>query len=181
MKVRLAQRSDIPGILDIYNDAVINTTATYDYEPRSLQHRIEWFEDHEKSGLPIFVGEDTEGRVVGWSSLSAFHDRKGYQFTAQNAVYVAAHARGRGVGKLLMEPLIDSAKKIGLRAIIAVIDAQNEPSIKLHARFGFFEAGRFQKVGFKFGRWLDVVYMELLLPEPAAAKTISQSPTATNS
>jgi phosphinothricin acetyltransferase len=181
MKIRPAQRSDIPGILEIYNDAVINTTATYDYEPRSLQHRIQWFEDHEQSGLPIFVAEDTEGRVVGWSSLSAFHDRKGYQFTVQNAVYVAAHGRGCGIGKLLMEPLIDSAKKIGLRAIIAVIDAQNEASIKLHARFGFFEVGRFQKVGFKFGRWLDVVYMELLLPEPAAAKTISQPPTATNS
>lgn len=181
MKIRSAKRSDVPSILEIYNEAVLTTTASYDYEPRSLQHRIGWFDDHQKSGLPIFVAEDDQGRVVGWSSLSKYHDRKGYQFTVENSIYVAAHMRGRGVGKLLLEPLIESAKKIGLRAIIAVIDAENEASIKLHARFGFFEVGRFQKVGFKFGRWLDVAYMELLLPEPAAAKTKSQSPGATNS
>ena len=181
MKIRPAQRADVPAILDIYNDAVLTTTATYDYEPRPLQHRIMWFEDHERSGLPIFVAEDDSGKIIGWSSLSKYHDRKGYQFTVENSIYVASHARGRGVGKLLLEPLIESAKKIGLRAIIAVIDATNEASIRLHAGYGFFEVGRFQKVGFKFRRWLDVVYMELLLPEPATPQTQLQSPKATGS
>jgi L-amino acid N-acyltransferase YncA len=181
MKIRPAKRADVPAILDIYNDAVLTTTATYDYEPRPLQHRVQWFEDHEKSGFPIFVAEDDSGKIVGWSSLSRYHDRKGYQFTSENSIYIAAHARGRGIGKLLLEPLIESAKKIGLRAIIAVIDATNEASIRLHARCGFFEVGRFQKVGFKFGRWLDVVYMELLLPEPATPQNQSQSPAATGS
>jgi L-amino acid N-acyltransferase len=174
MKIRPAQRADIPAILEIYNDAVLTTTASYDYEPRSLQHRIQWFEDHERIGFPMFVAEDDQGKIVGWSSLSRYHDRKGYQFTCENSIYVAAHARGRGIGKLLLEPLIESARKLGLHAIIAVIDATNEASIRLHARRGFFEVGRFQKVGFKFGRWLDVAYMELLLPEPATAQTKSQ-------
>jgi len=176
MKIRPATRADVPAILDIYNDAVLTTTATYDYEPRSLQHRLQWFDDHERIGFPIFVAEDDERKIVGWSSLSRFHDRKGYQFTCENSIYVAAHARGRGVGKLLLEPLIESAKKLGLRAIIALIDASNEASVRLHARCGFFEVGRFPSVGFKFGRWLDVVYMELLLPEPATPQTQSQSP-----
>jgi phosphinothricin acetyltransferase len=181
MKIRPAQRADVPAILDIYNDAVLTTTATYDYEPRSLQHRIQWFDDHGKIGFPIFVAEDDSGKIAGWSSLSRYHDRKGYQFTSENSIYVASYARGRGVGRLLLEPLIDSAKKLGLRAIIAVIDASNEASIRLHERQGFFEVGRFQKVGFKFGRWLDVVYMELLLPEPAIRQNQSQPPTATSS
>jgi len=181
MIIRPAKRADVPAILDIYNDAVLTTTATYDYEPRPLQHRVQWFEDHEKSGFPIFVAEDDSGKIVGWSSLSRYHDRKGYQFTSENSIYIAAHARGRGIGKLLLEPLIESAKKIGLRAIIAVIDATNEASIRLHARCGFFEVGRFQKVGFKFGRWLDVLYMGLLLPEPAIPQNKSQSSAATSS
>jgi L-amino acid N-acyltransferase len=167
VKVRAAERRDIQAILDIYNDAVLTTTATYDYEPRTLQHRIHWFEDHEKAKLPVFVAEDHGGKIVGWSSLSRYHDRPGYRFTTENSIYVAAHARGRGVGKLLLEPLVESARQLGLRAIIAVIDATNEASVRLHARLGFVEVGRFKSVGFKFGRWLDVVYMELLLPEPA--------------
>ena len=181
MKIRPAERADIPAILEIYNDAVLTTTASYDYEPRSLQHRIQWFEDHERIGFPMFVAEDDQGKIVGWSSLSKYHDRKGYQFTCENSIYVAAHARGRGIGKLLLGPLIETARQIGLRAIIAVIDATNEPSVRLHARCGFFEVGRFQKVGFKFGRWLDVVYMELLLLEPATAQTKSQRPAAPGS
>jgi L-amino acid N-acyltransferase YncA len=176
MNVRPATRADIPGILEIYNDAVLTTTATYDYEPRPLRHRVQWFEDHEKAKLPMFVAEDADGKVVGWSSLSKYHDRMGYRFTVENSIYVAANARGRGVGKLLLAPLVESARELGLRAIIAVIDATNEVSVRLHAGFGFVEVGRFPKVGFKFGRWLDVVYMELLLPEPAGTTQGSQSP-----
>src|ERR1051325_3905746 len=99
---RPALRTDLSAILEIYNDAVLTTTATYDYEPRPLQHRIQWFEDHEKANLPMFVAEDDGGKVVGWSSLSKYHDRPGYRFTVENSIYVAANARGKGVGKLLL-------------------------------------------------------------------------------
>ena len=163
MKVRPATRDDLPGILEIYNEAVVNTTASYDYDPRTLEHRIAWFEDHVKHNLPVFVAVNEAGRVVGWSALNRYHDRKGYQFTTENSVYVAAGLRGRGIGKLLTRPLVDAARQRGLHAILAGIDAENEASIRLHASFGFVTVAHFKQVGFKFGRWLDVVYMELLL------------------
>lgn len=161
--VRPATRDDLPGILEIYNEAVLNTTATYDYEPRTLEHRIAWFEDHAATKLPIFVAIDATHRVVGWSSLSYYRDRKGYQFTSENSVYVAADRRGQGIGKLLMAPLIESARELGLHIILAAIDASNPASIHLHAQFGFAEVGRFKEVGFKFDRWLDIVYMQRTL------------------
>ena len=163
MNIRPANSDDLPGILEIYNDAVLHTTATYDYEPRTLEHRRAWFEDHAKSNYPIFVAIDPAGRVVGWSSLNRYHDRMGYRFTTENSVYVAADQRGKGIGKLLMPPLIDGARERKLRAILAVIDADNAVSIRLHAAFGFERVGLFKQVGFKFGRWLDVAYMELLV------------------
>jgi phosphinothricin acetyltransferase len=161
--VRPATREDCPGILAIYNDAVLNTTASYDYEPRTLEHRLQWFDDHAKGSYPIFVAVDDTGHVVGWSALNRYHDRVGYRFTSENSVYVAADRRGQGLGKLLLKPLIDAARERGLHSIIAVIDAANEVSIRLHAGFGFERVGLFKEVGFKFGRWLDVVYMERLL------------------
>ncbi len=162
--VRPATREDCPAILGIYNDAVLNTTATYDYEPRTLEHRLAWFDDHAKMDLPVFVAVDAAGKVVGWSALNRFHDRMGYRFSSENSVYVAADARGRGIGKLLLPPLIEGAKTRGLHAIIGAIDATNEVSLRLHARFGFEKVAHLRQVGFKFGRWLDVIYMELLLP-----------------
>jgi len=163
MNIRPATRADLPGILEIYNDAVLNTTATYDYEPRTLEHRTQWFEDHQRDNYPIFVAQDEAGRIVGWSALNPFHARMGYRFTSENSIYVAADSRGRGLGKLLLAPLLDAGRARGLHAIIAVIDADNEASIRLHARFGFEKVGHFKQTGFKFNRWLDVVYMEKLL------------------
>jgi L-amino acid N-acyltransferase len=163
MKVRPATHDDLPGILEIYNDAVLTTTATYDYEPRTLEHRTAWLDDHLKNNYPVFAAVNDDGRVVGWSALNRYHDRQGYQFTAENSVYVAADWRGKGIGKLLMKPLIESARQGGLHAILAGIDAENESSVRLHASFGFVKVAHFKQVGFKFGRWLDVIYMELVL------------------
>jgi L-amino acid N-acyltransferase len=161
--VRPATRSDVPGTLEIYNEAVLNTTATYDYEPRPLEHAFAWYDAHLQHNLPIFVAENDHGRIVGWSALNRYHDRPGYNRTTENSVYVASDSRGKGIGKLLMSPLIDAARARDLRAIIAAIDASNDASIRLHQRFHFEHVGHFKQVGFKFGRWLDVVYMELLL------------------
>ena len=163
MHIRPATRADLPGILEIYNDAVLHTTATYDYEPRTLEHRVAWFEEHEKNNYPVFVAANNAGRVVGWSALNPFHARIGYRFTTENSVYVAADQRGQGIGKLLMPPLIDAARRRGLHAILGAIDAQNEASLRLHAAFGFERVALLKQVGFKFDRWLDVVYMERLL------------------
>lgn len=161
--IRPATEADLPGILEIYNDAVLHTTATYDYEPRTLEQRRQWFEDHQRDNYAIFVAVDETARIVGWSALNPYHARPGYRFTTENSVYIAADRRGQGIGKQLLEPLIEAARARGLHAIIAAIDATNEASIRLHARYGFEQVGHFKQVGFKFGRWLDVVYMQKIL------------------
>src|SRR6185503_12963775 len=163
MQIRPATHADLPGILEIYNEAVLNTTATYDYEPRTLEHRTEWFEERTQAGYPVVVAVDDAGHVAGWSALNPFHARFGYRFTAENSVYVESTMRGKGLGKLLLPPLIEGARAKGLHAIIATIDADNAVSIRLHAAFGFEKVGHFKQTGFKFGRWLDVVYMERLV------------------
>lgn len=163
-RVRRATRDDCPAILGIYNEAVLTTTATYDLEPRTLEHRLAWFEDHVRNDFVVFVAEDAAWRVVGWSSLNRHHERFGYRFTSENSVYVAAAHRGRGVGSLLLAPLIEAAQARGLHVILAGVDATNEASLRLHEKFGFVRAGHFREVGHKFGRWLDVIYLQRTLP-----------------
>ena len=122
-----------------------------------------WFDDHARDGYAVFVAEGEGGRIVGWSALNPYHARPGYRFTSENSIYIAADMRGQGLGKLLLAPLIEAARRKGLHAIIAAIDATNEASLRLHARFGFVHVGHFKQVGYKFDRWLDVIYMERLL------------------
>ncbi len=165
-EIRPATLDDCPGILAVYNEAVLTTTATYDYEPRTLEHRRDWFVARQRNGFPVLVAVDVAGRVAGWSALNPYHDRIGYRFTVENSVYVAADSRGRGLGSRLLAPLIPAGESRGFHAIIAAIDADNAVSLRLHERHGFMTVGRFRRVGFKFGRWLDVVYMERLLAEP---------------
>jgi len=163
--IRRARRADCEGILAIYNDAVLRTTGSYDEEPPSLDHRMAWFDAHERDDLAVFVAEEgadgpKPGRIVGWSALNRYHDRAGYRFTAENSVYVAEDRRGLGLGSRLLAPLLPAAEARGLHAVIAVIDASNPASLRLHARHGFETVGHLREVGFKFGRWLDVMLME---------------------
>ncbi len=164
--IRPATREDLPEILAIYNEAVATTTASYDYEPRTLDHRLAWYEDHVANNYAIFVAVIPSGEIAGWSSLSRFHDRMGYRFTAENSIYIAAPRRGHGIGTSLMEPLIQAALNRGLHSIIALIDSSNQASIRLHTRFDFVRVGLFKEVGFKFDRWLDVITMQRLLAKP---------------
>jgi len=158
-RVRPALREDCPAILAIYNEAVLTTTASYDVEPRTLEHRQAWFDDHTGNAYGIFVAED-RGQVVGWSSLSRFHDRFGFRYTAENSIYVASHRRGQGIGGLLFPPLLEAARAGKIHSLIAAIDASNAASLRLHARFGFNQVGHFREVGHKFDRWLDVIYLQ---------------------
>lgn len=161
--VRPALPRDLPAILDVYNEAVRTTTATYDYEPQAMEARAAWFEERAKRGLPVLVAE-ARGVVVGWASLNPHREKPGYARTVENSIYVAEHARGAGVGALLLEALVEEARRLGVHVVLAGIDAENEASLRLHRRFGFVEVGRFRQVGWKFGRWLDVAYLQLTLP-----------------
>lgn len=167
IRIRPAVRSDCPAILAIYNHAVLNTTATYDYEPRTLEHRLEWFDSHQRDKYAILVAVESSGtlaeQVVGWGSLSRYHDRPGFQFTSENSIYVAEEFRGRGIGGQLLRPLVTAARERGLHVILAAIDASNEASLRLHSRHGFVQVAHFREVGFKFGRWLDLIDMQLSL------------------
>jgi phosphinothricin acetyltransferase len=163
--IRPARETDLPEILEIYNHVILHTTAVYAYEPHTLEMRKAWYVGKVKDGYPLFVAEDA-GRVAGLSTYGSFRAWPAYKYTVENSVYVAADQRGKGIARLLMSPLIDAARVQGYHAIIASIDAANEASLRLHRSFGFGEVAHFRQVGYKFGRWLDLKFLELLLETP---------------
>lgn len=160
--VRKATEADLPQILVIYNEIIANSTAVYYYEPHTLEMRKAWLLEREALGFPVFVAEE-DGELLGMSSIGPFRVPTAYKFSVENTVHVAANARGRGVGKLLMPPIIEAAKQLGMHTIIAGIDASNEVSLHLHKQFGFEEVAHFKEVGYKFGRWLDLKFLQLIL------------------
>ena len=162
ISIRNATENDLPQILDIYNDAILNTTAVYDYEPHTLTMRAQWFETKQQQGFPVFVAEDNN-EILGFSSIGPFRAWAAYKYSVENSIYVKDGQRGKGIGKLLMQPLIDAAKEMKLHTIIAGIDADNKLSIEFHKQFGVEEVGSFKEVGYKFERWLDLVFMQLII------------------
>jgi L-amino acid N-acyltransferase len=163
--VRTATAADLPQLLEIYNHVILNTTAVYQYVAQTADLRRDWYESKQKEGYPVFVAEE-DGIIAGFSSYGPFRAWAAYKYTVENSVYVAENQRGKGIARLLVQPLIDSARQKGFHAIIAGIDASNTASLKLHLSFGFEEVAHFRQVGFKFGRWLDLKFLELLLDTP---------------
>jgi phosphinothricin acetyltransferase len=163
--IRPAGESDLPAILEIYNDIIARTTAVYDYAPHTLAMRREWFLGLQSWRLPVLAAVDAE-RLIGFGSLAPFRKWGAYKYSVESSIYVAADRRGQGIGAQLLAPLIDAARQRQMHTIIAGIDAQNDASIRLHARFGFREVARFRQVGFKFDRWLDLIFMQLMLETP---------------
>jgi L-amino acid N-acyltransferase YncA len=162
VKIRDAGENDLADILAIYNDVIINTTAVYSEQPHTLQMRKDWFLDRTGNNFPVFVA-DVEGKIAGFSSFGHFRVWPCYRFTVEVSVYVDAAYRGKGLSKILLRALIDRAKAMNLHAVIAGISADNEVSLKLHQSFGFVEVAHFKEVGYKFNRWLDLKFLELLL------------------
>ena len=165
INIRTAIESDLGAMNTIYNHYVRTCTCTYQEDPDSLEERREWFRHHDDQH-PVIVAE-IEGQIVGWGSLSKFHPRSAYRRTVEDSIYVHHEHQGRGVGSSLLKELIDRARDEKHRAIIAGIDAEQAGSVALHAKFGFEKVGHLKQVGFKFNRWLDVIYMELLLVKKA--------------
>jgi L-amino acid N-acyltransferase len=162
VKIRDANENDLPQILAIYNDVIINTTAVYSEQPHTMQMRKDWFVDRVNNNFPVFVA-DVGGEVAGFSSFGHFRVWPCYRFTVEVSVYVEASHRGKGISKMLLQALIDRAKAMNLHAVIAGISADNDVSLKLHHAFGFVEVAHFKEVGYKFNRWLDLKFLELLL------------------
>ena len=161
IQIRLATAADLGLINAIYNYYVQSSTCTYQEEPSTEAERAAWFAER-GAEHPVTVAE-AGGEVVGWGSLSRFKSRSAYRRTVENSVYVRHDQHRRGVGAALLADLINRAAALGHHVIIAGIDAEQTPSVAIHQRFGFKHVGHLREVGFKFGRWLDVIYMQRTL------------------
>ena len=162
VNIQKATLSDVNSILEIVNDAILNTTAIYDYDLRTCKEQTEWFLLKEKNNFPVFVAV-LNNEIVGFGTYDSFRSKIGYRFTVEHSVYVKEGFAGKGIGKLLLEQLISTAKSENYHVMIGVIDASNENSIRFHEKFGFKSMGILKEVGFKFNRWLDVNLMQLKL------------------
>ena len=160
--IRLATAADLASIDAIYNPYVLGSTCTYQTEPTTPAERAAWFAGR-GAGHPVTVAE-LDGDVVGWASISRFRERAAYDRTVENAVYIRPDRHRRGIGSALLADSVDRARAAGHHAIIAVIDAEQPGSVALHERHGFVKVAHLREVGFKFGRWLDAIYMERVLP-----------------
>jgi L-amino acid N-acyltransferase len=160
-KIRPAQNPDLDEILGIYNDAVLNTTATFDIEPRTFEQQKIWFSEH--NGKFNVIVCEIDGKIAGWASLSRWNERPAYSGTAENSVYVRKEFRNQGIGRKLLAQIIDNAKSNGLHTIIARIAEGNRTSISMHGDYGFEIIGIMKEAGYKFGRFIDVTLMQKIL------------------
>jgi phosphinothricin acetyltransferase len=163
--IRPARVEDLPAITEIYNDAIRNTVATFDTEPKTLDQQRVWFDGH-SAQYPILVAE-RDGQVVGWSSLSPWSDRCAYRETAESSFYVQDGYRGKGIGRKLKVAIIAAAEKAGLHVILARIAEGNAASLHLNEECGFEHIGVMKEVGCKFGRRLNVHLMQKILGDSA--------------
>lgn len=166
MHIRPATDADAPAITDIYNQAVINTTASFDTEPKSVQDRVRWLANR-PARHPVIVAEQ-DGAVVGWGALSSFSERAAYAATAEMSVYIDEAHKGHGFGRALTVALLEAGRRTGLHSILARVCTENTSSIAMVKSLGFTEAGTIHEVGHKFGRWLDVVTWEYRVPDADA-------------
>lgn len=157
--VRDAVEGDIPALLAIYNEVIATSTAVYIDQPTTREERHAWWRARVDAGYPVLVAEDGSG-VTGFASFGDFRPRPGYRFTVEHSVYVRADCRGRGIGQALMAPLLERATALGKHVVVGGVDADNEGSLRFHERLGFERVAHFKEVGFKFGRWLDLVFLQ---------------------
>lgn len=162
IKIRPYQIEDCQAIVDIINYNILHSTALYDYHPRTIAQQENIFKEKTDSGFPVIVAE-SGNKVIGFGYYSEFRFREAYKFTVEHSVYVAQDFHGKGIGKLLMQSLINLAKKQQLHTMIAVIDSENQSSVAFHEQFGFKTVGLLKETGFKFDRWLHSQLMQLLL------------------
>jgi len=160
--VRAAGEADLPGILAIYNHAVAHTTAIWNDAIVDLENRRQWWRGRVEAGLPVLVAVE-RGEVLGYACYGPFRAFDGYRQTVEHSVYVAEGARRRGVATALIEALEAEARRVGMHVMIGGIAADNAASLRLHEKLGFVETGRLPQVGWKFGRWLDLVFMQKAL------------------
>lgn len=163
--IREATAKDLVDILGIYNDAIVNTTAVYDYKVHTLEERKQWYEKKQQEGHPLLVVEKN-GKVAAFATFGSFRAWPAYKYTIEHSVYVHRNCRGQGLATQLMKELITIANDREYATLVAGIDAANKGSIKLHEKLGFTYSGVIKKAGYKFGKWLDLAFYQLELKGP---------------
>lgn len=158
--LRPAIDADLTGILAIYNDAVLNSTAIWNDAPVDLANRRAWLMDRQAKCYPVIVAASADDAVLGYASFGDFRPFEGFRISVEHSVYVGQAARGKGLGRLLLEALFEPARVLGKRVMIGGITAGNDASLKLHASLGFKETGRMPGIGIKFGRRLDLIFVQ---------------------
>ena len=167
MIVRDAAEADLPAIVAIYNALITTTTVTWTEEPETLEQRTGWFERQCREGHPVLVADD-DGDVVGFITYEHFRGEgkwPGYRATSELSVHVREDRWGQGVGRMLMESLVERARGAGIHVLVAAIDAENHESLRFHERLGFVEVARMPQTGQKFGRWLDLVLVQRMVDD----------------
>lgn len=162
--IRKANQQDIQAITSIYNHVILHTTAVYRYDPVTLENRLEWLEAQEQAGYPVLVAV-IDDQVAGFASYGPFRSSPAYLHTVEHSIHIDAQQRGQGIGRILLEKLIEQATLAKYHSMVAGIDAENKGSIEFHQRFGFKQVGYLPEVGFKFDRLLDLVLMQKMLQE----------------
>jgi L-amino acid N-acyltransferase YncA len=153
------------AILDIFNHAILHTTALYEYQPRSLMDIKRWFEHKHKANFPVIGLVDVDQQLLGFASYGSFRPQAAFLYTVEHSIYIQQDQQGKGFGQLLLQAIIDEAKKQQFHSMIAGIDSSNHASIALHQKCGFQLAGTIQQAAFKFDRWLDLAFYQLMLSE----------------
>lgn len=161
--IRDAVHADLPAIRDIYNDAVLNTLAIWNEQTVDLGNRQAWFAARQGQQYPILVAVNDTGEVLGYASFGDWRPFEGFRHTVEHSVYIRSDQRGQGLGPLLMQALIERARGCGKHVMVAAIESGNAASIRLHERLGFTLNGQMPQVGVKFGKWLDLTFMQLML------------------
>jgi len=162
LQIRDATESDLPGLVAIYNDVIATSTAVYSSAAVSLEERVRWWRERTGQGYPVLIAEDGAG-VAGFASFGDFRAWPGYRFTVEHSVHVRGDGRGRGTGTRLLQELLRRATALHKHVMVAGVDAANAASIRFHERLGFQQSGHLREVGYKFDRWLDLVFLQRML------------------
>lgn len=171
--IRNATHDDLAAIRDIYNDAVVSTTAIWNEQPVDLSNRKAWFCARQAQFYPVLVAVENQ-QVLGYASFGDWRPFEGFRHSVEHSVYVRCDQRGKGLGPLLMQALIERARECDKHVMVAAIESTNQASIRLHERLGFSITGQMPQVGTKFGRWLDLTFMQLILNPGAPPPAVHQ-------
>jgi L-amino acid N-acyltransferase len=157
--IRDATQEDLEGLVAIYNEVIATSTAVYSNVPVTLEERREWWRARTAQGYPVLIARHASG-VTGFATFGDFRPWPGYRFTVEHTVHVRGDGRGRGTGTLLVQALLARASALGKHMMVGGVDAANAAAIRFHERLGFAQSGHLREVGFKFDRWLDLVFLQ---------------------